>query len=404
MISAAELQHDLDIISEWANQWKMSFNPDPTKPAEEIIFSHKTSETNHPPLYFNGIEVKRVSEHKHLGLILDPKLNFAAHIREKSATAKKGIGLMRMLRAYLPIKALDLIYKARVRSHFDYCDFIYHIPELETTEKTLESGRPTDIRLNHQMDKLESLQAQAGLAVTGAWKGTNRDKLNEELGWEPLHLRRWFRRLTVFYKIMHGLTPNYLVDPVPPLRRHLFGTNIRNELHPMRWQTRRFKNSFYPDAVDSWNNIGPELRQTEKISAFKSVLTGMIIPEEKSIFNIHNKNLRYLYQLRVGLSPLRAHKFRHNFRDTPNELCICQLGIESTIHFLLHCPMFDDHREVLMDIVEPIVHGLSNISDETSMSNILLYGSKALNPTQNKEILNATLVYAQSTGRFTSQL
>ena len=170
----------------------MSFNPDPTKPAEEILFSHKTSETNHPPLYFNGIEVKRVSEHKHLGLILDPKLNFAAHIREKSATAKKGIGLMRMLRAYLPIKALDLIYKARVRSHFDYCDFIYHIPELETTEKTLESGRPTDIRLNHQMDKLESLQAQAGLAVTGAWKGTNRDKLNEELGWEPL---RWFRTL-----------------------------------------------------------------------------------------------------------------------------------------------------------------------------------------------------------------
>ena len=73
------------------------------------------------------------------------------------------------------------------------------------------------------------------------------------------------------------------------------------------------------------------------------------------------------------------------------------------IHFLLHCPMFDDHREALKDIVEPIVHGLSNISDESSMSNISLYGSKALNPAQNKEILNATLVYAQSTGRFTSQ-
>ena len=50
----------------------------------------------------------------------------------------------------------------------------------------------TDIRLNYQMEKLESLQAQAALAVTGAWKGSNRDKLNEELGWEPLYLRRWF--------------------------------------------------------------------------------------------------------------------------------------------------------------------------------------------------------------------
>ena len=38
IISAAKLQHDLDIISEWANQWKMSFNPDPIKPAEEFLF------------------------------------------------------------------------------------------------------------------------------------------------------------------------------------------------------------------------------------------------------------------------------------------------------------------------------------------------------------------------------
>ena len=111
---------------------------------------------------------------------------------------------------------------------------------------------------------------------------------------------------------MHGQTPQYLVDPVPPLRRHLFGTNIRNELHPMCWRTQRFKNSFYPDAVKNWNNIGPEMRQTDEISTFKSTLKAMIVPEEKSIFKIHSQDLRYLYQLRVGLSPLRAHKFRHS--------------------------------------------------------------------------------------------
>ena len=150
----------------------MSFNPDPTKPAEEILFSHKLSNTHHPPLFFNGIEVKRVNEHKHLRLILDPKLNFAAHFREKIAIVKKGIGLIKYLRSYLPTKALILIYKAHVRSHLDYCDFIYHVPELETKEDKPENFR-TDIRLNYQMDKLESLQAQAGRAVTGAWKGSN---------------------------------------------------------------------------------------------------------------------------------------------------------------------------------------------------------------------------------------
>ena len=56
-----------------------------------------------------------------------------------------------------------------------------------------------------------------------------------------------------------------------------------------------------------------------------------------------------------------------------------------------------------MSIVQPIIHGLSNIFNDKNMSKILLYGSKSLNPTQNKEILNATLVYAQTTGRFTSE-
>ena len=73
------LQHDLDSITEWAHQWKMSFNPDPTKPAEEILFSHKKNKPYHPPLKFNNMEVKRVIEHKHLGLILDPKLSFLKH-------------------------------------------------------------------------------------------------------------------------------------------------------------------------------------------------------------------------------------------------------------------------------------------------------------------------------------
>ena len=43
--SADELNYDLQLISRWALQWKMSFNPDPTKSAEEIIFSHKPTLT-----------------------------------------------------------------------------------------------------------------------------------------------------------------------------------------------------------------------------------------------------------------------------------------------------------------------------------------------------------------------
>ena len=80
----------------------------------------------------------------------------------------------------------------------------------------------TDIRLNYQMEKLESVQAQAALAVTGAWKGSNLDKLNEELGWEPLHLRRWSRQLTVFLQNHAWVNTQIFSRPSPTPKKASF--------------------------------------------------------------------------------------------------------------------------------------------------------------------------------------
>ena len=71
--SANLLNSDLSKINEWALQWKMSFNPDPTKQAQEIIFSPKTSQRNHPGLMFNNNIVNVITIHKHLGMIFDSK-------------------------------------------------------------------------------------------------------------------------------------------------------------------------------------------------------------------------------------------------------------------------------------------------------------------------------------------
>ena len=41
-LSASDLNCDLDKISQWEKQWKMAFNPDPNKQANEILFTCKT--------------------------------------------------------------------------------------------------------------------------------------------------------------------------------------------------------------------------------------------------------------------------------------------------------------------------------------------------------------------------
>ena len=68
------------------------------------------------------------------------------------------------------------------------------------------------------MEKLESTQCSAAIAVTDAWKDTSREKLYDELGWESLNLRRWSRRLILFYKIVNNLTPDYTRYPIPNLQ------------------------------------------------------------------------------------------------------------------------------------------------------------------------------------------
>ena len=393
IISASELNHDLQLIHKWAQQWKMSFNPDPTKPAEEILFSVKRNSPLHPPIYYNGIEVKRVPTHKHLGLIFDPKLSFTSHVDEISATARKGIGLIKHLRPYLPVNSLEQIYKMRIRSHFDYCDYIFHTP-------ALINNSSTDINLNYVMDSLESLQYQAATAVTGTWKGTNRDKIYDQLGWESLHNRREFRRITQFYKIMNNLTPKYLAEPIPNPHSHLFGPRSTNVIPPIYCRNDRYKCSFYPDAIDKWNNIGVEIRSIEKISDFKASIVDIIRPPKKDIFNVHNPDgSKLIFQLRVGLSPLRAHKVAHNFQDTPSNICLCGTGIEDTAHFLIVCPFFANKRNKLFTEITAVHQDFENLST-TEKVNALLYGINGLNDIQNTNILNATIVFLLESGRF----
>ena len=137
----------------------------------------------------------KVEEHKHLGIILDSKLTFSAHIKSAISKSRKGIGLLKYLSKYLPRHILNELYKLYVRPHLDYGDVIYHIP----AKVCQFSG---SIVLPNLMEKLESVQYSAARAITGAWRRTSREKLYTELGWESLSCRRWCRRLTSFFKII----------------------------------------------------------------------------------------------------------------------------------------------------------------------------------------------------------
>ena len=95
----------------------MSFNPDPSKQAQEVIFSRKKKEY-HPPLTFNNNNVSEINSQKHFG-VLDNRLSFEDHLKMVLNKVNKVIGLLCKLQNILPRSTLLTIFRSFIRPHLD---------------------------------------------------------------------------------------------------------------------------------------------------------------------------------------------------------------------------------------------------------------------------------------------
>ena len=302
--SATTLSQDLKAITNWAFQWKMIFNPDLSKQAQKVIFSRKIKKLLHPTLLFNNIPLNNSLFQKHLGLTLDIQLNFSEHIKSITKKISKTMGLLRKFQQILPRSTLLTIYKTFIRSRLDYADIIY------------------DQAYNSAFhDELESIQYNACLPITGAIRGTSTEKIYQKLGLESLKSRRWFRKLCHFYKIFNDKSPSYLFNLIPNFNR-VHNTRLSYNIPTIKVKHNYFKNSFFPSAMSEWNKLDLNIRNSASLNAFKKKLLNSIRPCANSTFDIHNPlGIKLLTRLRLGLSPLHEHKFRHCFQDTLNPLC-----------------------------------------------------------------------------------
>ena len=101
----------------------MSFNTDPSKQAQQVIFSQKSKKLTQPPLVFNNNNVSQSFPRKYLGVILDFKLTFEDHLNNLLAKVNKAVGLLRRLRNLLPRTTLITISKAFIQTMVMSCTF-----------------------------------------------------------------------------------------------------------------------------------------------------------------------------------------------------------------------------------------------------------------------------------------
>ena len=209
----------------------MPFKSNPSKQAQEVLFSYKVTKTNHQNIIFSGNTVLKSANQKHLGLILDGKLTFNDHITSKLTTVNKLISTLRKRYHYMPLDSLVTIYKSFIRPHLDYADIVF--------------DKHSNVTFSN---RIESAQYNAALAITGTIRGASQEKLYKELGLKTIKERRWFRRPCCFYKILTNQTPDYLYSLFSPPIRY-YNTRKHSKIRHIFCRTETFSNSFLPETI-----------------------------------------------------------------------------------------------------------------------------------------------------------
>ena len=164
-------------------------------------------------------------------MVLDTKLDFQEHLRSIFSKVNKRIGLLRKLYHTSPRSPLLTTDKSFIRPYLDYGNIIY--------DQVYNA-------LFHQ--KLDSVQYNAALAITGTIRGTSKEKLYNELGLETLEKRRWYRKLCCFFKIFRYKCPKYLYNIIPT-SVSTYNTRNTNNIPLFKVKNNSFQNSFFPSAV-----------------------------------------------------------------------------------------------------------------------------------------------------------
>ena len=116
-----------------------------------------------------------------------------------------------------------------------------------------------------------------------------------------------------------------------------------------------FKDSFFPAVISEWSSLDINIRNSSSINVLNKELLKTIRPEPNSTIDINDtKGLKLLTRLRLELSLLGNHKFRHNFQDCVSPMCSCGQEIETTTHFLLHCPNHHCERKTLFQKIHQV--------------------------------------------------
>jgi hypothetical protein len=367
--ASIEMDDNLTAVMNWANQWKVLFNP------EKTVCMNITRKRNpgNPTVRMSNTEVHQVPAHKHLGVTLQNNTKWSIHIDDLVCRASKRIDILRGLMWKVDRRSLNKLYMTYVRP-------------------ILEIGGCVWVNCTKiENEKLEKKQIEAARVVTGAKKGTSHHELYRETGWQTLAARRTNQCLVLLFRMMRNEAAEQLTALVPERTGNRAEYNIRsgNNLTVPRSRSTAHQNSFLPSTCREWNKLPLSHKQINSVEGFKEKLREEVV-KVPSYLHVGERKLQILHcRLRVKNADLNGNLYSKQMKESPE--CECGEAVETTKHYFMECPLYDQDRARL---AMSIPDGIDATTD------ILLSGDPSLTEDANAGLFKATQEYIRATGRF----
>ena len=244
------LQADLDELSRWCKDWKMSIN---IKKCAIMRMSNCKSAVV-PRYCLDDSEVKVVQDFKYLGVHISSQCSWQQHIRH---AVSKGNQMLRFIKRNFkgcPQPVKETVYTSLVRPLLEYACCVWD---------------PSGEGLKHE---LEMVQRRAARFVLDDYdrKKSVTDMLSK-IGWDTLQNRRQLSRFCFMFKMYHGYCKLDVSDII--LEPCYVGRNDhRKKIRRLQSRVLQYHNSFFPRTIREWNKLPAEILETESAQEFKRML------------------------------------------------------------------------------------------------------------------------------------
>ena len=246
------LQMDLDILSQWASDWRMAFNLDK---CEHLVITNIRS-----PLCseykINNYYIHKVSHAKYLGVTIDHNLSWSNHIGIISHKANSVYAFLKRNLRQCSLSIKSLAYLTYVRPILEYASIIW-----------------TPYTKLH-IATMEKIQRRAARFVCNDYsRHASVTAMLDMLNWSSLEHRRKEAKCIMFYKIINNLVcvnfHHYLQPITSSTRRHhLRYTHLQARVDV-------FRHSYLPSTIHLWNMLPAQTVSSSSIDIFKDNLANV---------------------------------------------------------------------------------------------------------------------------------